>query len=137
MIDRRTLLTALPASTLALATAVSSSPSDPILKHYDEWLSAKNEWERLSNIPGNEDWEWPESIEAEKRADAALDAIIELTPSSLEGIAAMTHILWYLEGPVMRPGTPDHDEELTWKGNRAMLAIWRAASGKAGTPPVA
>lgn len=137
MIDRRTLLTALPASTLALATAASSTPSDPILEHYREWLSAKNEWERLSNIPGNEDWDWPESIEAEKRGDAALAAIIELTPSSLEGIAAMAHILWYLEGPEFRAGTPDHDEELTWKGNRAMLAIWRAASGKAGTPSVA
>lgn len=136
VVSRRALLAALPASTLALATVASSTPSDPILEHYKEWLGATAEWNRLSSMPGNEDWKWPASIEAERKADAALDAMVELTPSSLAGIAAMAHILWVLEGPVMAPGGEDHAEEMTWKGNRAILAIWQAATGLDGYPSV-
>lgn len=132
--SRRTLLAALPASTLALAPAASSTPSDPILEHYREWLDANREWKQLSDMPGNEDWKWPESIEAEKRGDKALEAMIELTPTSLEGIAAMVHVLWYLEGPASRPELPGFEDEMTMHGNKAMFALWRAASGRAGPP---
>lgn len=136
MINRRTMLAALPASTFALGAAASSAPVDPVVSLYREWLAARAEWNALSNMPGNEDFDWPESIAAEDRAFELMFKMVELTPTTIEGIAAMMHILWDLEGPALRPDQPEYDEEMTEPGNKAMFAIWRAASSQAGPPSI-
>lgn len=137
MIDRRTLLTALPASTLALTTVASSAPVDPVVTLYREWLAARAEWVALSNIPGNEDFDWPESLAAEDRSHELMLQLVELTPTTIEGMAGLAHILWYIGGPVFSPHTEDYEEEIQEPTKKAMLAIWRAASGKHEAPPVA
>jgi hypothetical protein len=128
MINRRTMLAALPASTFALAPAASSTPTDPILEHYREWLAARAEWKRVSYLPGNENFDLPESIEADKREDAALSALLEHTPVTLEGMAALVHVLWYLDDPVI--GDPDLESHVA----KATLGLWRATTGRSDIP---
>lgn len=135
MMNRRALLAALPASGLALATPADASANDPILPLYHEWIAAMREWVRLMDMPGNEDFDWPESIAANNRADHAMFAMIELTPTSVEGLAALSHVMWYLSGPCFRPDQPEYEEQCEEPAKKAMLAIWRAASGEADHPP--
>ena len=129
MIDRRTLLAALPASTLALAPAASSTPSDPILEHYREWLDARAECKRLIYAPGNEDLNSPELKAAEAREDAALDAMIELTPTTKEGMAAFLHIVWYFEVQEAERQLPEYAEQVEDPMHKAILGLWRATTG--------
>lgn len=137
MVDRRTLLTALPASSLALAIPTQASTADPIVSLYRDWLAATAEWRRLADIPGNEDFDWPESIAAENRAHAALLAMVELTPTTVEGIAALSHILWSLKGPAFRTDHPEYAVQCQEPSKKALLALWRATSGRSDHPPVA
>lgn len=134
MINRRTLLAALPVSGLAAALPAQASLTDPVVPLYHEWLAARAEWERLSEIPGNEDFDSPESIVADQRADAALDAMIELTPTSAEGVAALVHVLWHLKGPCFRADRPEYLEECEYPRNKALISLWRATSGRSDHP---
>jgi hypothetical protein len=134
MMNRRTMLAALPVSTFALAGAASPTPADPVVSLYHEWLAARAEWAVLSDIPGNEDFDLPESIAAMDRWHELMHQMLELTPSTIEGIAAMMHILWDIAGPAFRPDLPEFIEEMDAPRNKAMFAIWRAASGRSGPP---
>lgn len=134
MINRRNLITALtisPALTLSTVQGASASPSDPILPLYREWLDARAEWKRVSYLPGNENFDLPESVEADKRENAALAALVEATPTTLEGMAALIHVLWYFEDPII--GETDPEDPV----KKAILGLWRATTGTAmplGTP---
>ena len=137
MMNRRTLLTALPASSFFIATPAQASITDPVVPLYHEWLAANAEWKRLGEIPGNEDFDSPESIRAEHRADAALYAMIELTPTSAEGMAALVHVLWSLEGPCFRADQPEYLAECEYPGNKVLFSLWRATSGRSEHPKMA
>lgn len=132
--NRRTLLTALtaaPALTLSTVQGASASPSDPILVHYREWLDARAEWKRLSVLPGNENFDFPESLEQDDREDAALGAMVELTPTTPEGFAALLHVLWYFEVPDVDRNVPEYAEEVEDPVHKAILGLWRATTGTA------
>jgi len=110
---------------------VLATTADPILEHYREWLAARAEWKRVSELPGNEMYDWPENIAAEIREDAALDAMVEMTPITLEGLAALTHVLWHMEVPELEYHLPEYAEQTENPVHKAMLGIWRATTGTA------
>ena len=149
--SRRALLTAAPALALAPAAALagravgntdtrdgvskSGQIEDSILPIYREWLAARAEWYELSDLPGNEDWEWPESKAAENREWAAFEAMLETRPTTMEGVAALAAALWAWEGPCWKPSSPEYSEALDDTTNRLIAAIWKASSGSDGLPP--
>ncbi|MCG7630660.1 hypothetical protein MHM88_22905 [Epibacterium sp. MM17-32] len=114
---------------LSVAAAI-----DPVVPHYREWNSATTEWLRLSHMPGNGDWEWPESLAAESRAEVALRNMVAHTPTTPEGVAACTHAVWRLIGPGCAPSTPDFQRELALPEFKLLAAIWRATGGEGAYP---
>lgn len=135
-ISRRSVLAALPASgaALALPAVAASVETDPILPLYREWAAALEERLRLLKIPGNESQDTPECNAAFERQWALFDAIVDLTPTTTAGIAAMAHVLFDQHGPVFREGTPDYEWEIQHPENKMIAAIWRAASSMDGLP---
>lgn len=108
---------------------------DPVLPLYREWLDAREEWRRYAWAPGNGDWDFPESKAAEARENAAYFALRDMTPASLAGIAALTHVLWTIAGPTSAEwNEPTYSEECEQDEHKMIAAIWRAASGQQGAP---
>lgn len=129
---------------LPISGAVLSKPTpeaaieaeDPVLPLYRQWTEARANWRRLAALPGNGNFDTPESKVEEEAEHTAFLALIELTPTSPAGIAALAHVLWDLEGPVV---PQDHDEfaALADKPSCKLIhAIWRASSGENGFPNV-
>lgn len=134
-LSRRSLMTGLPlAGALASIPSTGATSTDPVIPHYRDWCRANSEWLRLSYLPGNEDWEWPESLAAEAREEAALRSILAHTPTTLEGIAACTHAAWSFIGPASAPWSPDFQDELELPQLQLLAAIWRAAGGEGQYP---
>ncbi|MEW5421929.1 hypothetical protein [Amorphus sp. 3PC139-8] len=107
---------------------------DPIVPLYRQWLSARKTLDYLVDLPGGYDSEAPDAKAAQTREDEAFWAMIELTPTSVEGIAALAHVLWELEGPAVLPDHEDFQEEADSPNCKLMRAIWRAAAGRDGLP---
>lgn len=107
---------------------------DPILPLYRQWVAARNEWHRYVGLPGNENWDAPESKAAEAQENAAFWEMIEMTPTSMEGIAALIHILWSLEGPAVATDHEEFHERADHPNCKLMAAIWRGATGRDGLP---
>lgn len=131
MINRRTMLAALPASTLALAAVASSTPTDPILTHYREWLESRADQKRLVLASGDQSYHLPEYKAAEEREDAAWAAMVELTPTTTEGMAALLHIIWYFEVQELERQLPEYAEQVEDPMHKAILGLWRATTGTA------
>lgn len=134
---RRSLISSVPAASAALvfsASETAAQQEDPILSLSRERVIARDEWIRLSDVPGNENWDWPESVSTSDRQNCAIDSMADMSPTSLEGIAALTHVFWDLEGPSFRPDHEEYDEICNRTGNKLIRAIWRAASGREGLP---
>lgn len=74
-------------------------------------------------------------VVANRREQEAFLAILDAAPLSLAGIAALTHVLWSLEGPVVSRAHPDFWKEAATPTSKILRAVWRAASGKEGLPP--
>lgn len=131
--SRRTLLAALPVTGMALALPANAVPEDPILPLYRKWLDARSEWRELADLPGNEDWDDPRSIDATKRETDAEIAMLASTPSTKEGIAALAALAWaYVD-----PGDTDREEyelRTATYDCQAIMAIWRTCTGKSGYP---
>lgn len=118
------------------ALVSAAEPEDPILPLYREWMAARIEWCRLSDLPGNGNWDSPESIAAEAREDAAFSAMVDMTPTGMAGIAALAVVLWDWSGPCSVPlDEAAFREQCDEPSNKLILAIWRAASGRNGLPP--
>jgi hypothetical protein len=132
---RRTLLTALPASGVALAlpaVAMADQP-DPLVPLYREWLDARREWRELSDLPGNGDFDDPRSLAAEARESAAEEAMLTLKPTSLEGIGALAALAWVYVSPSNTD--PGEFAELAQSYDcRAVIALWKACTGNEGYP---
>jgi hypothetical protein len=112
----------------------TQSTSAPLLMVYDRWAKARDEWEALSVLPGNENFDSPEMRDAEVREHDAFLALIEMTPTNMAEIAAPAHVLWEHDGPASQDGRVDYLEEAAFPENRLMAAIWRGASGRDGLP---
>lgn len=97
-----------------------AQPEDPILPLYRQWLAARAE---------GDDSEAGVTLEA-----SAFWDMTTLTPTSQAGIAALAHGLWSLHGPGFEPEDERYEGEFADPTVRLILAIWRAASGKGGTP---
>jgi len=134
-LSRRSLLAALPASgaLAALPSVTSAAEGDPVVSIYRNWLAARHEWLELAELPGNEDFDDPRSLNAHARELAAEDQMLAAAPSSLEGVAALVALAWsYIE-----PGSTDPDVyavNAQSREFRALMAIWMACTGKEGYP---
>lgn len=130
--DRRTLLKFAPAASLAAcvpATVQASETLDPVIPVYERWLTARADWYRYADLPGNGNWDMPESLEAEARENAAFWEILDITPISFAGIAALAHVLWDLDGPPINPDHEEYREMADHPNCKLMLGILRAAIG--------
>jgi hypothetical protein len=128
---------ALPLTGAALslpALAHAGDRHDPVLPHYRQWVSARAEWLRLTDLPGNGNYDAPESMAEEDKEQTAFRAMCEETPTSMEGIAALAHALWDLDGPVFCPDHEDYEAATNSQNCKLIAAIWRAASGQTGLP---
>lgn len=134
--SRRTMLTTFSSTSAMLTLPVlgRADVEDPILPLYRQWVSARAEWYRYADLPGNGDWDMPESQAAQAQEDAAFWAMIEMTPTSMAGIAALAQVLWDLEGPTVTLGQEGYREQASTPSCKLMSAIWRAASGHKGLP---
>lgn len=133
--QRRSFLTSASVSlgAVALPLAAKAKGADPMIAVFEEWLEARRTWLALANLPGNENWDDPRSLEASKREYCAENRMLELTPTSLEGIAALAVLAWQY----VCPASTDPEEfavEAAQNECRALIAIWRACSGREGYP---
>ena len=135
--SRRTLLTALPATGVALAlpSTGTANVTDPLVHLYQEWLNARREWEALAHLPGNKNLDDPRSLDAEAREYAAEAQMLMIKPTSLEGIAALTALAWVY----VNPGCTDPEEFAERAKSydcRTVMAIWSACTGQDGYPVI-
>lgn len=137
-VSRRNLLTALPATalTVGMAGIAQSDPLDPVVPLYREWLAARQGWRELSDVPEHGFLDSPEMIEIEERWIQIEKVMVTERPTSKDGIAAMSALLWSF----LTPGITDPDmmEDAVSRSIecRAVLAIWTACTGKEGYPEI-
>lgn len=131
-LTRRAALCAAPVALIPLPAL--SATDDPILPLYQEWRAARAEWFRHYDLPGNGNWDSPESMAAANRETRAFYAMADMTPVSMEGIALLACVLWDAEGPASL-NDDVYAEECRTPKNRLIASIWRAASGQSGLPP--
>ncbi|MFE3836937.1 hypothetical protein [Pseudogemmobacter sonorensis] len=138
--NRRRLFGAIPAFSFgALVDAGASSAktkgeSDPILPLFREWVAARKEWYRHADPPGNGNWDMPESKAAEARENAAFRAVLEMTPTSMAGIAALATVMWDLNEAVDGSHCEGLAETVEQQNEKLIAAIYRAASGRNEIP---
>ena len=135
---RRSVLTKglAAAAVLSSLPAVAGEAEDPVLSVYREWAAARAEWARMVEASENHDWETPECEAVEERETALFFELLDLTPTTMAGIAAMTHVMWDFMGPATRCDlAEEYAEECDQTENRLIRAIWRGASGRDGIPP--
>ncbi len=148
--NRRDLLTTGPLAALSAALAAGdvtaataqavpalarAEDEDPILPIYRRRVAARKEWYRYIDLPENDKWDMPESKAAEAIERAAERAMIDMTPTSMAGIAALIHVLWDMEGPRAPADSEDFLGQADDPPCKLMTAIWRGASGQQGLPP--
>lgn len=136
-LNRREIFAALPASGVALSAPqfVQSREADPIIPIYREWLATRREWQRLSELPENGNWDDPRSLAAEAREMALEDQMLKLTPTTLEGVGALAALAWVYVNP--GASTPhEFEKEALGHDCRTIIAIWKACTGKEGFPEI-
>ena len=136
-LTRRKLFMGMPlvAAALTVPALAKAEGEDPILPLYRQWVTARKEWYRYVDLPGNGNWDAPESKAASDQEDAAFWAMINMTPTSMAGIAALIHVLWDLDGPSGPTDSEEYLENADHPNCKLMRAIWRGASGQQGLPP--
>lgn len=134
LIHRRALLTGAGAAAAAgpVSMAIAAATvEDPVLPLFREWVTARIDWYQY--VDG--DWDAPEALAAEKRETDAYWAIVDTTPATMAGIAALTCVLWDVVGPSWRVGSEEYLAALHSGENKMLRNLWRAASGDDGLPP--
>ncbi|NDV52154.1 hypothetical protein [Salipiger sp. PrR003] len=134
MIDRRAFCLAAAGPAL-LTPTLSRTTEDPILPHYRAWLAAREDWRRASMVPGNEDFDSPESLDADEREFAAEDRMLDTVPTSKEGLAAVAHLMWVHLGPAALKGSENYEDQFNALPARMARAIWAFATDGAPMPP--
>jgi|JI10StandDraft_1071094.scaffolds.fasta_scaffold1191913_1 hypothetical protein len=115
------------------AEGLPATENDPILIHYREWVSALEEMYRLVHLEVND--EDPRMVECDRRAAVALSLIETTPPQSVEGIAALVHVVWDVCGPAHAAWSQDYADACEYPEHRWILTLWRAVTGKT-TPPL-
>jgi MoxR-like ATPase len=133
-ITRRTLMTAVPA--VALCGAAPAAQPDPFLFHYRQWIEARAEWRRLIEMPEHDDWETPETKAQETIEYEAFERMAETIPTSQEGFAALSTVIWEWHGPTERREIPEYQEQVNRSENRILLNLYRALSGEKAVPVI-
>lgn len=137
-ITRRGILKAAPATVVIAAApaALAAMPAeDPVLPVYRRWRESHEAWIALVERPQNR-WLECADIPGAKALFAAREKaffeLIDMTPVSLEGVAALAHVLWVDDGPSYREDHPAHIEEMKAPELKLKAAMWRAISGPDG-----
>lgn len=116
-------------------TGLPDETEDLILVHYRAWIAARTVWYELSDLPGNGNWDTPE-IKAFEQAERAARAAMLATPAQTNaGLAALVHIAWDADGPVVVPSHPDYEAQMQDDERQPLLALWRSLTGQE-RPPV-
>lgn len=123
----------MPTAIPAAVKGLPATADEPILIHYREWVSALEEMYRLVHLQVSD--EDPRMIECDQRADVALRLIETTPPQSVEGIAALVHVVWDVCGPAYAAWSQDYADACEYPEHRWILTLWRAVTGKS-TPPV-
>lgn len=137
VVSRRKLLSVLPASALALGAPqnVEAETADPVVPLYHAWLEARREWRELAELPENGNFDDPRSLAAEKREHSLLFEMLDLTPTSTAGVAALAAVAWDYAGSGMI-SAEDLEQRVQEPECRAIMAIWKACTGKDGHPVI-
>lgn len=135
--SRRALLAATPAFWVAapvVALSTEIAAPDPFLDHYLQWVEARNEWLKLAEMPGNDDWDWPESIAAESAQNEAFFLMSNLMPTSIEGFAAMAHLVWIERGFSQGCDSEEFQTPFERALNRIIFNLYAGLCGEASVP---
>lgn len=107
--------------------STSAVTEDPSLSYFRQWIEARKTCIILSARPGGDNFDRPETIAAELQQYEALDAMLATTPSTVEGIAALAEVLYWLAGPEAPAGSPEYADQCKEPAARLIMAIWRGA----------
>ncbi|WP_152534632.1 hypothetical protein [Martelella sp. AD-3] len=125
-------------STAGPDTDANAPPAiDPTLFHYRVWRAVRAEWCRaLIQVESGQTT--VKNLDAIQRRELeARDALISLTPTTLNGIAAIAHLLWDELGP-SKANLSEGEYAARCASDptlKMIAAIWRAADGS-HTPPL-
>ena len=135
--SRRKFFCALPATCMPLASSATTDPKaiDPLTTLYQEWLLSRREWQALSELPNNGDWDDPRSRAAEAREMHLESQMLKLRPTTLEGVGTLAALAWAYINPGVRD--PEEYRRLALGHEcRPIVAIWNACTGKDGYPEI-
>ncbi|HBD91545.1 MAG: hypothetical protein A2092_15475 [Rhodobacteraceae bacterium GWE1_64_9] len=132
----RRLILAAPGLLAAPLIARASHADAEFLHHYRAWGQAKRDWYSLCDAPGHEYWDTPECQDANRREYAAFDAMMAIRARTMDGIAALAHVIWDASGPAFSRNWPGYDEEANCPENQPKIALWQSATGRDDHPPL-
>lgn len=134
---RREVNAALPAFAVASAmtTCADASPSDDseYLALYRELVDANEAWRTYADGPST-GWNDATFDRLSDRFSALLDRFDQMSPVTMEGLAAMIHVQWIDDGPTSKRGSEAWHEEVESPELMRVVRLWRAASGQDGLP---
>lgn len=116
------------------AFAPDAVAADPVLDIYRAWLLARDQVHRIEDLYGAHDH--PAVLAADKIEMRYFDWLVSTPPISREGVAALMHVLWTIDGPMYRPDTKEYAAEVESPAAKLMAAIWRYGAGRDGLPRV-
>ena len=132
----RRLFLAAPGLLAAPLVARAGHADAELLHHYHLWAQAKRDWYRLSDLPGNENWDTPEMVEATRREDEAFAAMMATPARTMEGMAVLVALMWDVNRPDVAVSHPDYDAQADHYQNRPIMALWRSVTGRSDYPPL-
>lgn len=133
---KRRLFLAAPGLLAAPLIARAGHADAELLHHYRLWAQAKRDCIALSYLPGNENLDTPEALDADRRQDAAFDAMMATPARTMEGIAVLAALIWDCNGPDTYVNHPEYAVQAAYYENRPTLALWRSATGRDDHPPL-
>lgn len=130
-LSRRSLLAALPVAGagLALPTVAPAAAPDPVVIHYRDWMAANRDLQAMSHAEDGDPL-WEDAFARNCRAE---EEMLKHVPTSLDGIAALTAVLWDSVGPRELPPEVFNREAENWDC-LFIRGIWKACTGKDGYP---
>lgn len=108
-------------------------PLDPVPSIFRAWCAARADVNRILGVdPAMA--ETDELRAAYAAEDAAFEDILRVEPTTMEGFAAVAHVLWDTDGPDAIEGSEAWSDQCIAPSSRMLATIWRAASGRDGMP---
>ncbi|MEC7259851.1 MAG: hypothetical protein VXW58_18735 [Pseudomonadota bacterium] len=132
---RRNLLIGLPAlgAMAALPAPAAAVADDPIMPLYREWKVARIAWLKEAKLCESGNYDSPQCEAENERWEKAHAALIASKPISLEGAAALLHVLWDVsDAPSDRT---DLEAKLNEPAYALMASLWQFLTGTDSYPP--